>query len=115
TARAIAVEVLEWDSMLEQVFAGWRSLLDTAGWGDVISRHAVAENAQSAGAGDGFDRARLQTEAGEEGRLLDISAFGVPFIGIPCGGRNFVPLWILRGKVAVQLTEHLRAQGRLKK
>src|SRR6185437_11976199 len=75
--------------------------------------HAVAENAQWPRALDLADFARLQTEVREEWRFLDICALGIPLVHVAGARRDFVPLRILPGEVAVQFLEHLRLQREL--
>ena len=49
----------------------------------------------------------------EERRLLNVSALRVPFVNVAGARRNFVPLRILRGEIAIKLAENFRLQRRL--
>src|SRR5262249_26819465 len=60
--RAVAVEVLESDPMIEQIFTGGRGFLDAAGRRNVVGSDAVAENSEWASAFDFDDLAGLQIE-----------------------------------------------------
>ena len=79
----------------------------------MIGRHAVAENAQGAGAFDLPDFPGLQSKFLEEGRLLDIGAVGVPLIDVARLRRDLVPLRILLGEIAIEPAKHLRLEGRV--
>src|ERR1019366_5998531 len=98
--------------MLNQVFAGWGGLLDAAGGGYVIRRHAVAKDGQRSGATDFPDLTGLQVKLQEEGRFLNIRAVRVPLIDVAGRGRDLVPLRILPCEVTIEPPKHVRLERR---
>jgi hypothetical protein len=50
---------------------------------------------------------RAHAEVREERRLLDVGGLRVPLVNVARGGRDLVPLRILRGEVRVELAEDL--------
>ena len=112
-ARAVAVEVGLLDPVPDEVTARRRVRLDRAGRRNVVGRHRVAEHSQRSCADDLANRTGLHPEAVEERRLLNVRARLIPLVGVADARRDFVPLRILIGKVAVQFAEYLRLERAL--
>ena len=74
----------------------------------MVGRDAVAENAERLGAFDFRNRAGLHPEVGEEWRVLDVCALGIPLVRCADGGRDFSPSRVGRGKIFVKRSKHFR-------
>ena len=100
TSRAVAVEVLRLDALLDQIAPGRRILFDRAGRADMVRRHRVAEDRQRTRAADVGDRAGL-SEFCEERRLLNVRRILIPFVKQTRGRWDLIPERILIREVGV--------------
>src|SRR5438552_7735768 len=107
---AVAVEISRLNPARHQIFPGWRSFFDCSRRRNVVGRYRVAENPKRAGAADLLDMPGLHGEILEKWRLVDVIAFFIPLINVARARWNFVPLRILTGKIAIELTESFRGE-----
>ena len=108
--RAVAVEVLRLDPARHQVLTGRRSWFDRARRRNVIGRHGVAEDAERPRAANVGDVPGFHREILEERRLMNVVALLVPLINFADARRDFVPLRILIGEVAIESAENFRRE-----
>src|SRR5437868_2134950 len=81
-ARAVTIEVRDWDALLQEVNSAGRGWLNRASGTDVIGGDGISENRKRAGTADFLDGTGLHGEPIEEGRLLDVSGVMIPLIEI---------------------------------
>ena len=79
----------------------------------MIGRNRVAENPQRTCADDVFDLSGFHREILEEWRFMNVVALLVPLINVARAGRNFVPLRVLIGKIAIKFSKNFRRKGGL--
>ena len=112
-ARAVAIEVLDRDALLDQINAGGRSGLDRPGRTDVIGGDRIAENGQRARVADLAESARASWR-----NLRRTAAPGCKWRPDPIrkarrSSSGLFPQRILLLEVGVELLECLRAEGGL--
>src|SRR5439155_11904214 len=77
--RAVRIEVVRLDAMLDQIPAGRAVLLDGPRRRDVVRRDAVTEQREHPAAGDVAKRRGLKREPLEERRIADVGGVGIPY------------------------------------
>ena len=107
--RAVRVEVLALDAVLDEVAAGRRVRLDRAGGRDVVRRHRVADRDEAARADDVLDGVRLGRHAVEVRREPDVRRVWIPGEELALGHRQRAPRLVAREHVRVRRAEHLLA------
>jgi len=73
----------------------------------VVGGHAVAENPERSGPVDLGDVARSRAEGVEEWRLLNVGRVAVPVVHQSGRALDFIPFWILLGKIRVELAKDI--------
>ena len=105
--RAVRVEVLALDPVLDQVAAGRAVGLDRAGGRDVVGGDGVAEHDEAARAGDVLDRPGLRRHAVEVRRQADVRRALVPGEQLALRDGQRPPLVVAGEHVGVRRAEHL--------
>ena len=77
----------------------------------MIGRDGVPEDSEATSLVDGRDGWRLKRKAIEKGWLLNVGAITVPSIGLSGFRGNFVPSWVLLGKVPIKAAKDFGLEG----
>ena len=105
--RAVRVEVLALDAVLDQVAAAGAVRLDGAGRRDVVGRDGVAGPDEAAGAGDVVDGSGLAAHALEVRWAAHVGRVGIPGEELALGHVERAPAVVAREDVGVGPAEHV--------
>ena len=113
SSRAVRVEVVLLDAVLDEVLARGTVGLDRPGGRDVVGRDRVAELRENAGTGDVGDRSRLDRHAVEVRGLAHVGRIRVPLEDLRVGRRQRTPALVTVEHSGVLVVEHVGRDRRV--